>query len=47
MGLKTASISTTALLPYILITVKVIEMEKVSPRYMENIKTVCKQIDCQ
>ena len=38
---KTFSISTTALLPYLLITVNEIELERVSHSDMENLKTVC------
>ena len=38
---QTLSIWTTAPLPNLLITVKVIEMEKVSFSAMQNLKTVC------
>ena len=40
-GKKTFSISTAALLPYLLITVKAIELERVSDSDMENLKTLC------
>ena len=47
MGTKTNEISTTAPLPYLLITVKAIETEKVSLSDMQNLKTVWYQIDCR
>ena len=35
-----------ARLPYLLITEKAIELEKVSLRDIQNLKTVCENIDC-
>ena len=47
MGFNTVAIWTTAPLSNLLITVKVIELEKFSFSAMQNLKTVCKHIDCR
>ena len=41
MGTNTIEIGTAALLSYLLITAKVIELEKVSLSDMQNLKTFC------
>ena len=41
IGRNTVAMSTTAPLPYLLITVCVITLEKVSFSHIENPKTVC------
>ena len=38
---------TTPPLPYLLVTVKVIELEKISFSAMQNLKTVFQHIDCR
>ena len=43
---KTDSISTPAPLPYPLINVKVIGLEKVHRSDMKSLKTFCEHIDC-
>ena len=47
MGRNTVNIRTTAPLPYLLITVKVIALEKVSLSDIQNSKTVCLHIHCR
>ena len=46
-GRKTVEIWTTAPFPYLLITVKAIDLEKVSVSDKQNVKTVYYHIDCQ
>ena len=43
---NTVEICTTAPLSYLLITVKAIDLEKVSFRDVQNLRTVCSHIDC-
>ena len=43
---NTVEMSTAARLSYLLITVIVIEFEKVALSYMENLRTVCWHLNC-